>query len=471
MKKKLALLFLAVVCLQSAFSQQLVLKKGIILDNLQVQDSLPDRFSLYLPTQFSTTKHWPLLVIFDLQGKEKQALSMFVQAAEQEGYILAAPQVFDSISLSNNILKAGRTIQKVLELLPIQKSRIFTAGADSGARFANLVPIFIKDVSGVISIGAPISNADLLNVKRPFHFVGIVDKKNYNYAPMLATEKVLDRFRFPNQILIYEEGKDWPPLPYLKKSLQLFSLSSMARGAATKDTAYIEAAYQEDLIKVNRLKNSGKLMKAEQFLGELMSVYGAHKNLDSLRLVQRDVRRDKLFRAQKRAENAAFLKESLLKEDFQYYMEEDLVTHNFNNLGWWNYQRSEIEKFMNSANPSEKEMGYRLLGYVNALAEDNIDLVNAEELIDEDALAFLYMLKTILEPENFDFYMKVISLSSKNEDFGTALFYLEEALKKGFSDRELLYNLEHTALLRIDPKFNKLVSEYLKDARYNIKEE
>ncbi|MEM9649151.1 MAG: alpha/beta hydrolase [Bacteroidota bacterium] len=471
MKKRFTLLFLVVCIGQVAFSQQMVLKKGTILESLPVHDSLPDTFSLYLPSNFSTDKSWPLLVVFDLKGREKQTMSMFVSAAEDEGYILAAPKVYDSLSLSNNIIKAGRSIKKVLDLLPIQKSRIYSVGAQAGARFANLVPLFIKEINGVISIGAAISNTELLDVKRPFHFVGIVDKKNFNYTPMLATEKVLDRYRFPNQILLYDGDKEWPDLSYLKKAMQLFTLAAMAKGNAPKDSAYVQNAFEQDVVKVDQLKNSGKLLHAEQYLGELMSIYGAHKNLDSLRLEQKNLRRDKQFRTMKRAENAAFLKESLLKEDYLYYMEEDLVSHNFNNLGWWNYQMDEINKFLDSPIVFEREMGSRLLGYVNALAEDNIDIVNAEDLIDEDALAFLYMLKTILEPQNFEFYLKIISLSAKNEDFGTALFYLEEALKKGFQDKERLYSLEDTALLRIDAKFNKLVAKYLKDARYTIEEQ
>ncbi len=472
MKKKYAILFLSAVFLQSALAQQLVLKKGTILEALPVNDSVAtDTYSLYLPTNFTTDKKWPLLLIFDLNGKEKQALSMFVQAAEAEGYILAAPQILDSVSLSNSMIKTSKVVQRVANILPIHRSRIYTAGASSGARFANLVPVFIKDVKGVISIGASIANTDLLSVKRPFHFVGMTNKNNYNFTEMLAIKKVLDRFRFPNQVLIYEEQTDWPNLDYLKKALQLFTLSSMGKRVIAKDSVYVENAFQEDIAKVNQLKNTRKLLQAEQYMSEMMATYGVHKNLDSLRAVQRDLRRDKIFRGMKRAENAAFFKETLLKEDYQYYIEEDVVTHNFNNLGWWNYQKSEIDKFISGSNRYEKEMGNRLLGYINALAEDNIDIVNSESLIDEDALALLYMLKTILEPQNFEFYLKTISLSAKNEDFGTALFYLEEALKNGFKDMDTLYKLENTALLRITPKFNKLVSKYLKDARYDIIEE
>ncbi|MFD2101201.1 alpha/beta hydrolase [Flagellimonas iocasae] len=441
------------------------------MDSIPVQDSIPSSFSLYLPRDFSVEKQWPLLLVFDLDGKERQALSIFVAAAEEEGYLLAAPKVRDSVSLTTNMIVTNNVLEEIVNMLPIQKERIYTAGAASGGRFAGLVPIFIKGINGTLSMGASLTNTDLLNVKRPFHFIGVVSKNDYNYTTMLDDEKLLDRFKFPNQVLLHEQKSAWPEITYLQKGLQLFTLGAMGRKWIPTDSSYVEAAYQEDVAKVNRLKNSGELIWAEQYLGEMMSMYGAHKNLDSLREVQKELRRDKQYRAMKRSENAAFSKEILMKENYQYDMEEDMFAHNFKNLGWWNYQMTELDKFIKGSNIHEKEMGNRLVGFLNALAEDNIALVQSGQVIDEDALAFLYMLKTILEPDNFEFYLKTISLSAKNEDFGTALFYLEEALKKGFKDKDKLYNLEDTALLRITSEFNTMVEKYLKDSRYEIIEQ
>ena len=81
------------------------------------------------------------------------------------------------------------------------------------------------------------------------------------------------------------------------------------------------------------------------------------------------------------------------------------------------------------------------------------------------------MVKTITAPKVFDSYLKIISDSAKYEDFGTALFYLEELLKNGYKDKSVLYSLEHTALLRITPEYNKIIDTYLNDARYDIIEE
>lgn len=375
----------------------------------------------------------------------------------------------DSISLTKNMVVAGQAIQKVASLLPIHNDRIYAAGEDSGGQFASLVPILINGVNGAMSIGASLSNSELINVKKPFHFIGMVSKENFNYPFMLTDTKLLDRYKFPNQVLLFDGNGNWPGVTYLQKGMQLFTLDAMGRKWIPMDSTYVEKAYQDDLEKVNQLKNIGDLLWAEQYMTEMMSMYGALKNTDSLRSVQKDLRRDRSFKTMKRAENAAFLKESMLKEDYQFYMEEDVYTHNFNNLGWWNHQMGEIEKFISGSKPYERQMGHRLKGFVNALAEDNISIIASEKVVDEDALAFLYMLKTILEPDNYEYYLKTISLSAKNDDFGTSLFYLEELLKKGFKDKEKLYDLENTALFRITPEFNELVSKYLKDARYDIK--
>ncbi|MFC4219544.1 alpha/beta hydrolase [Flagellimonas marina] len=471
MKKTHLLFFLSLVCLASTSAQQRVLKKGEIMDSIAVQDSLSSAYSLYLPRDFTTDKKWPLLLIFDMEGRERQAVSIFVGPAEEEGYILAAPKVKDTVSLTTNMIMTNNVLEEIVNILPIQAGRVYTAGASAGGRFAGLVPIFIKGINGVISMGASLTNTDLLNVRRPFHFIGMVGKKDYNYTTMLDDEKLLDRYKFPNQVLLHDQNSAWPDVAYLQKGLQLFTLAAMGRKLIPKDSMYVENAFNEDLAKVNLLKNSGELIWAEQYMGEMMSMYGAHKNLDSLREVQKELRRDKQFRAMRRAENAAFSKEILMKENYQYDMEEDMFAHNFKNLGWWNYQMDELDKLINGSNIHEQEMGHRLVGFLNALAEDNIALVKSGQMIDEDALAFLYMLKTILDPDDFEFYLKTISLSAKNEDFGTALFYLEEALKRGFKDKDKLYNLEDTALLRITPEFNKVVEKYLEDSRYEIIEQ
>lgn len=84
MRKTYLLPLLTIFCTFSVFSQQMVLKKGEIIDNLSVNDSTKNTYSLYIPKTFSMDEKWPLLMVFDAEGNEKKALSMFVLAAEKK---------------------------------------------------------------------------------------------------------------------------------------------------------------------------------------------------------------------------------------------------------------------------------------------------------------------------------------------------------------------------------------------------
>lgn len=453
------------------FSQGLKIKKGTVVDSLKINDSIPETYALFLPQDFELKGKWPLLAVFNMNGQARQEVTRLATAANRFGYVVAAPNaVHDSLSLSENMLRAKRMMDHLLNLLPVHKGRIYTAGINKGGRFANLVPIFLKDVAGTLSIGAAITNIELLNIKNPFQFIAVVDKANFNYPSLLRDEKVLNSLKFPNSILVGDStGKYF--MERITQSLSYFELLAMAKGNMSKDSVLIEELYQNDMERIDSLLADGKYLLANRGMAETISIFRTLRNTDTLREKKKELKRSKIFRTQKREQEAALFKETLLREDFAYYLEEDVLTYNFNNLGWWNFQKDQIDKYANGATVAEREMGLRLHGYVNALVEDNIDLVNSQKIVDEEALVFLYMLKTIISPKDFGNYLKVASIASKNEDFGTALFYLEEAMKKGSTSKEDLYGIPHTALLRITPEFNALIKKYFSGARYEIKDE
>ncbi|SHI48846.1 hypothetical protein SAMN04487911_102226 [Arenibacter nanhaiticus] len=470
MKKILIFLFLSAAFVGVA--QELTLKKGGVVNTVPVGATGSESFSLYLPTSFEGSKTWPIVYIFDLNGKGGRAIHKYREVAEKQGVILAASNnLSDSLSTSENIAITGRMLNTVIKILPIQKYRTYAFGFDNGARLASVLPIFIQEIKGVISAGAAYPNLELLDSRIPFHFIGIVGTEDYSYSEMKAGVKMFDKYKYSNNLLVFNGGHQWPSVDYLNTSLDILTLSGMEKGAIEKSTTFINDSYDRNIQEVQALIASNKLTQAENLMGELIDVYRNLREVDQLKDQHRSLRKDKQFKAMKRNEKNAFLKESFIKEDYVYYLEEDIVTYNYNNLGWWNYQMGELGKYQKSRIRAEQEMGKRLLNYLNLLIEVNIQTQQEAKPIDQDALSLLWMLKTITDPENYEYYLRIISSSAKIEDYGTSLFYLEELLKKGYTDKEALYALENTALLRITPEFNEIVAKYLKDARYdNIQE-
>lgn len=448
------------------FSQQIKLLKGAINDNIVVNDTtVMETFSVYLPDSFDIEKSWPVLFVIDMDGNGSQALKYLKEAADSEGYILASSNnLKEYLSISQNVLIANRMFNEVYSMFKIKKDRSYTLGFSNGARFASIIPTFINAIKGVISCGASIGNLEILNAKNPFYFIGIVGRSDYNYTDMLDTRKYLDKLKFPNQLLLFDGEHEWPKKDLIQKAMRILTISQMEKGSISTDKDLVKESYENELILANNTLTDGKPLLAENVLTDAMRVYRSFYGIDSLNNSLKTLKRSQSYKTNKRIQNSYFLKESFTKDDYSFYLEEDIATYNYNNLGWWNFQMSELDKLDKSSNPFEKRMAKRLRSYINALIEDNIDFNKEQKIVDLSALEFLYMLKTITDPKNFDSYLKIISTSSKAEDYGTALFYLEELLKNGYRDKAALYALEDSALLRVTPEFNELIDKYFNDS-------
>ena len=462
------LLFVCLAYTGSSQTRQVEFKKGRIIDSIRINDSISETYKLYLPKKFDGKGTWPIIFVFDMDGKNSQGLNIFKEAAEENGFLLASSNdISDTLSISKNVLIASRMFQEVAALLPVNSNRFYTAGFSSGAKFASLVPFFIKQVNGVISCGSFVASVELLDDKNPFHYIGIVGNEDYNYTQMLQGRELLNKMKFPNNLLVFDGGDRWTDYSLIDKALKILTLSAIAKGNVAKNDEFVMNNYRQNLAELQELLDSNQMLPANNLLNEIITIYRPHLEVDSLREKEKNLLKDRSYKAQRRLFNNILLRELFIKEDYNYNLIDDLSALNYNNLGWWNYQMTELKKYDNNPDPFERQMGKRLLGYLNALIEDNIDIEMEYPVVNDEALSFLWMLKTITEPKAYKYYLKIISDSSKYEDFGTALFYLEELLKNGYEDKTRLYSLDNTALLRIMPEFNAIVNKYLKGSRYD----
>lgn len=474
-----ACLLLMLALVTQAQEEQLKIKKGIIVDSLQVQDTIPQTFAIYIPSEYNNSQAWPLLIVNDMKGKGKDAISKFRSAAEKHRYLLAASNnLNDSLSISQNIMVNTRVLNTMAKLFPIPKGRIYIAGFENGGKMAGITPFFIPGIGGVITVGVPANSglfmefSDLaLRNKFKFRLVGVVGREDFHYTTMLEGRKILDAINISNDLLIHDSSHDFLMPSLVEKAVQRLSLDAMRKGLVRKDSSMVMEAFKEEYDEFNEQLAKQHYVEAEITLSSIIDTYQTLVSSDTLVKRRRILRRDREFKEQKREFSNLIFKENLMKSDFEYSLLQDLDALNYNNLGWWSYQMKKLKEYEKKPGFRERQMGKRLIAFLNALVEDNIVLEQARPVVDEEAVSLLWMIKTITDPTDFSYYLKIISDSSKYEDFGTAIFYLEELLKQGFTDKKTLYSLENTALLRIMPEFNELVEKYLNEARYKLNEE
>ena len=237
-----------------------------------------------------------------------------------------------------------------------------------------------------------------------------------------------------------------------------------------RDSALLRASYEDFRDRILKLESEDELLLAMDFTQRAEDLFDNLYDTDWFRWKRKELRSSRAYKDQKRDLDRVLLNERILIDDYIFYLDQDVLNFNLNNLGWWNFQMEKISKYKESPRKEEQLLGLRLEGFVNALIDDYVEVSAMGPNPDDDALIFLFMLNTISAPEEAENYLKVISLTAKYSDFGTANFYLEELLKKGYKDADRLYNLPHTGLLRISPEFNAILLEYLGEARYPTEE-
>ncbi len=462
MKKLIFFLFLSLQLSAQEFSVQ----KGVVVDGFKVSDTLEESYALYLPTSYQNGKAWPVIYVFDGEGRGKTAAQLFRPAAEEQGYIIVSSNnTFKQNTLEENILIASRLLQQSTQVLPIDTSQVFTAGSMAGAKAATSLPLIFPDIEGVIAVGDHWINFDLIDKNVNFSFVGIVGDEQYSASGINLTANALSRMKFPSEVYTYDGGQDWPNPEIIKSAVGFLTMNAMREKLRPVEPQLIETLYSQDLARVNKLMSLNQLLNADGLLSIMEDKYDGFLDNSEVETRQNQLARSRNFIQQKREHNAIVEKENRLINDFIFYLEDDIATANFTNLGWWNYQKKQLDSLSQRKN-EEAKMAVRLKGFITEYVRlKRNELQKARTPLESKLMA--NMIQTIFDPQAFDAYKNIISLSAIDNDYETAFFYLEEMLKHGFEDMQALYKIEGTLGLRLTPQYNHIIEKYLGESKFH----
>ncbi|NJY64238.1 hypothetical protein HC174_15960 [Salinimicrobium sp. CDJ15-81-2] len=462
MKKLIFFLFLTLPMSAQEFS----VRKGVVVDDLKVVDTLTETYSLYLPTTYQNGRAWPTLFVFDARGRGKTAAQLLKGTAEQQGYmVVSSNDINNEKSLVENVMVASRLLQQVTQILPVDLTQVSTIGSMAGAKAATSIPLFFDNIHGAIAVGDHWVNFDLVDQKKSFNFIGIVGDEQYSALGMNLTLEGFSELKFPSQLYTYDGGEDWPSADILNSAVGVLTLDAMRNRKRPVDRQLIQQLYEQDLGLVNKLMSQNQLLNAENLLEVMEEKYEDFVSTTEIRAKQVQLSRSRNYTDQKREQQSISQKETRLLDDFMYYMDEDIRTANFENMGWWNYQKKQLDSLAQKNN-GEAKMALRLKGFIKELIR-----VKRQELQENRAplenRMLANMLQTIFDPQAFDAYQNIISLSAQDNDFQTAYFYLEEMLKHGYKDMDALYEIEGTLGLKLTPEYNSIIENYLGKAKFH----
>ena len=213
----LPIIWLTFICLTMIFSAAMVAqepKPGEIQPSVTVRDDSTYSYALYLPSNYTQQKRWPILLAFDPFGHGESAVKLFQKGAEKYGYIVVGSN--NSRNFSDPSKAIRLTWNDVIHRFGIDPKRFYTTGLSGGARVASSVAIACKTcVAGVIACaaGLPTGIKTLPETTEWFLATGTTD---FNFPEMLDLHENLDKRRLVNRLEIFDGPHGWMPLKWPK---------------------------------------------------------------------------------------------------------------------------------------------------------------------------------------------------------------------------------------------------------------
>lgn len=182
----------------------------------------------------------------------------------------------------------------------------------------------------------------------------------------------------------------------IKKALSDFTLQAMNKGRMPKDSIWVKNLFQKEMKEVELYLDQGKFLNAFDEVKGIRLKYGTFFNTNDLKEKQKEIRKTKEYKQQKRLETKYLNKENFLREVYLLSMEEDIEVKEFENLGWWKYQMSELDTLILGKEKLARYMAYRMKGYVKYLVDSyKNQLLKEEENLEENL--FLNILSTLVD--------------------------------------------------------------------------
>lgn len=261
-------------------------------------------YALYLPSAYSPTKRWPLLLAFDPFARGEVSVKLFHEAAEKYGFIVVGSnnsRNFEDPSAAIRALWAD-----IKERYAIDPRRIYTAGLSGGARVASTVALACRDcIAGVIANSAGLPSGAALpgpDVSDWFLVAGTTD---FNYPEQLHLKESFDARKVVSRFVIYDGPHNWMPKEFAERALAWLQLRAMVKGIAPLDKEFVAQQFQGRVAEAQAAQKSGDVLAAERAYREIAQDFSSFRDVKPQMALAKSLAESGEFRKAKKNEKAA----------------------------------------------------------------------------------------------------------------------------------------------------------------------
>jgi hypothetical protein len=279
------LLLLLTTCAPPSRAQQSsapLLQPGTLLPKVVAVAAPGQSYALYLPSNYSAAKRWPIVYIFDPGAHGEIPGALMQPAAEQFGYIIAASNNSKNGPLKPDALAAQAIWKDTHTRFSIDDQRVYFAGLSGGARVASHLAQLCNCTQAVFLSGAgfstdsPPSNRDTFAV---FFTVGLLD---FNYPELVHLDAQLESLNTPHFLRRFSGGHQWAPAEIWPEAFAWADLLAMKAKHRERNDAFTSTQLANFTAAAQKFEQDGDLYFSWQFLRATSAAFAGLSDMSAL---------------------------------------------------------------------------------------------------------------------------------------------------------------------------------------------
>ena len=238
--------------------------KGEIVDPVTTLADSEETYALYLPSNYTSERRRPVLLVFDPRSRGKAAADLFRAAAETYGWVVVSSNNTASDGpMEPNTRAVNALLSEVEHRFASDLQRVYLAGFSGTARVAWAVALGLPHaVAGVIVASGGFPPAAPPTADLPFAVFGTAGTTDFNYQEMQTVADRLEALGRPYRNEVFDGPHSWPPAELCAEAVAWMELQAMKTGRAPRDEAVIDRLLADWLGAARSLAAAGKPVEA-----------------------------------------------------------------------------------------------------------------------------------------------------------------------------------------------------------------
>ena len=304
------LLFLAQAVFSS--SQQSVsppyqnLPLGSILERVICSSNPDQSYSLYLPSNYTSDRSWPIVYSFDPAARGKIPVELQKEGAERFGYILAASNNSRNGPWKPEAEAAEAMLNDTQARFSIDPHRIYFAGFSGGARLASQLATLCKCAAGVVLSGAGFANGREPSTDARFVVFSSVGTLDFNYREVIPLQAKLALAGDPHWLRTFDGTHEWAPAIVMTEALAWLRVEAIKSELTPTDDSFLRDQLAESEARADSLVQTQEVLSAFREYSQIVATYEGLLDVRGVRAKLDALGKEKSFRDALKQETADF---------------------------------------------------------------------------------------------------------------------------------------------------------------------